>query len=338
MQPGTLERIKGDHCKAMLTNDLRISLFRDMLYVRRTEERIIALYGEQEMRCPTHFSIGQEAISAGVSAHLSRDDYAISAHRSHAHYLNKGGGLKSMFAELYGKETGCAHGKGGSMHLIDLSVNFLGCVPIVGSTIPIGVGAAFGAMLQGKQRLCVVYFGDAAAETGVFYEALNWAVLQKLAVIFVCENNQYSVHTPLALRQPKDRTIASLAQGIGLRSFAGDGQLVEDVHALMQRAIEHIRTGGGPVLLEFQTYRWLQHCGPLPDLDLGYRPPGEFEAWRARCPIELQRKALVDSGVLTEPSIAKMTREIDAEIDEAVSFAKRSPYPSRGALDIDLYA
>jgi len=322
----------------VLEDRTRISLFRDMLYVRRTEERIISLYGEQQIRCPTHFSIGQEAASAGVSAHVFSEDYAISAHRSHAHFLNKGGSLKSMFAELYGKESGSAHGKGGSMHLIDLSVNFLGCVPIVGSTIPIGVGAAFGSVLQNQQRLCVIFFGDAAAETGVFYEAINWAVLQQLPVVFVCENNQYSVHTPLSLRQPKNRSIRELSEGLGVRAFGGDGQLVEVVYELAGNAIAHVRAGKGPALLELQTYRWLQHCGPLPDLDLGYRPPGEFEAWSARDPVILQRQSLLSEKLLSASAIESMTNEIDLLIEEAVVFAKQSAFPHRDALNKHLYA
>ena len=321
----------------MLDDAIRIRLFRDMLYVRRTEERIMALYGEQEMRCPTHFSIGQEAVSAGVSAHLRTDDYAISAHRSHAHYLNKGGDLNAMMAELYGKETGCSHGKGGSMHLIDLAVNFIGCVPIVGSTIPIGVGAAFGAGLQDRPRLSVVYFGDAAVETGVFLESANWAVLQNLPVLFVCENNQYSVNTPLAARQPAGRTIRALAEGIGLKTFGGDGQLVDGVYATAGTAIAQVRAGCGPVLLEFQTYRWLEHCGPLYDLDLGYRPAGEFEHWSARCPIALQRARLIADGTLDEKKIGAMTAEIDAAVEQAVAFAKASPFPAREALTTHLY-
>ena len=321
----------------MLDDAIRIRLFRDMLYVRRTEERIMALYGEQDMRCPTHFSIGQEAVSAGVSSHLHRDDYAISAHRSHAHYLNKGGSLKAMMAELYGKATGCAHGKGGSMHLIDLAVNFIGCVPIVGSTIPIGVGAAFGALLLGRPRLSVVYFGDAAVETGVFHEASNWAVLQKLPVVFVCENNQYSVNTPLSARQPSGRSIRALAEGIGLKTVGHDGQTVDEVYAVAGEAIAGTRAGNGPVLLEFQTYRWLEHCGPLYDLHLGYRPEGEFEHWSARCPIKLQRARLIADGVLDEATINAMTAEIDTVVEEAVAFAKASPFPSRDALTADLY-
>jgi TPP-dependent pyruvate/acetoin dehydrogenase alpha subunit len=219
-----------------------------------------------------------------------------------------------------------------------LSVNFLGCVPIVGSTIPIGVGAAFGVALQDQRRLSVVYFGDGAAEAGVFYEALNWAVLQHLSVLFVCENNQYSVHTPLALRQPNSRTIRQLAEGIGVRAFGGDGQRVEDVYALTGRAIAHMRAGAGPALIEFQTYRWLQHCGPLPDLQLGYRPEGEFEAWAARCPVVLQRDLLLRDGVLNAGMIDAMEKEIAAVIDDAIAFAKKSPYPSRDELFADVYA
>ena len=189
-----------------------------MLKIRRVEERVQALYPEGDMRCPTHFSIGQEAVAAGVCRNLRTEDYVISAHRSHAHYIGKGGSLRAMFAELYGKVDGCASGKGGSMHLIDLSVNFLGCVPIVGSTIPIGVGAAFGAMLQDRAAVTVIFFGDAATETGVFHESVNFAAVHHLPVLFVCENNLYSVNTPLDVRQPGNRTIAELARGHGIRT------------------------------------------------------------------------------------------------------------------------
>jgi pyruvate dehydrogenase E1 component alpha subunit len=185
-----------------MPQESRLALYRSMLKIRRVEERIQALYPEGDMRCPTHFSIGQEAVAAGVCKNLRLEDHVISAHRSHAHYIGKGGNLRAMFAELYGKVDGCASGKGGSMHLIDLSVNFLGCVPIVGSTIPIGVGAAFGAMLQDHAAITVIFFGDAATETGVFHESVNFAAVHRLPVLFVCENNLYSVNTPLDVRQP----------------------------------------------------------------------------------------------------------------------------------------
>src|SRR5882672_11141372 len=216
---------------SMAARDVRIALYRSMLRIRRVEERIQALYPQGDMRCPTHFSIGQEAVAAGVCRNLRLEDYVISAHRSHAHYIGKGGNLRAMFAELYGKVDGCASGKGGSMHLIDLSVNFLGCVPIVGSTIPIGVGAAFGAMLQDRAAVTVIFFGDAATETGVFHESVNFAAVHHLPVLFVCENNLYSVNTPLDVRQPGNRTIAELARGHGIRTSQHDGQLVETVAA-----------------------------------------------------------------------------------------------------------
>lgn len=324
--------------RSVLPPAQRLELFESMQRVRRIEERIIQLYAEQQMRCPTHFSIGQEAAASGVAAHLRPEDYVISAHRSHAHYLTKGGSLPAMMAELYGKATGCAGGKGGSMHLIDLSVRFLGCVPIVGSTIPIGVGASFGATLQGDPVMSVVYFGDGATETGLFHESMNFAALHKLPVLFVCENNLYSVNTPMSARQPEGRRIVDLASSHGMLALQGDGQDIEAVHALAGRAVDHIRAGEGPAFLELMTYRWLEHCGPLPDLHLGFRPDGEYESWAARCPLRLYEAVLKADAVLDDGAIAAMNERIDMEINTAVDFAKRSPFPSRQALQVGVYA
>lgn len=319
-------------------SELRLSLYRSMLRIRLVEERIRALYPKGDMRCPTHFSIGQEGVAAGVCANLHLQDYVISAHRSHAHYIGKGGNLRAMFAELYGKADGCASGKGGSMHLIDLSVNFLGCVPIVGSTIPIGVGAAFGAMLQDHQVVTAIFFGDAATESGVFHESVNFAALHRLGVLFVCENNLYSVNTPLDLRQPANRTIVDLAHGHGIDASRHDGQAVETVRAVTADAIARLRNGGGPALLEFMTYRWLEHCGPLDDLHLGYRTRHEFESWAARCPLRLHRRMLEEEGLLDEAAHAAMEIETRAEIDDAVAFAESSPFPGRDELARHVFA
>lgn len=321
-----------------LAQNIRKDLFRSMLRVRLIEERIVALYGEQEMRCPTHFSIGQEAVAAGICAHLRLEDFAISAHRSHAHYLNKGGNLKSMMAELYGKADGCATGKGGSMHLIDLSVNFIGCVPIVGSTIPIGVGASFGATLQDKPALTAIFFGDGAIETGVFHESINYAAVHRLPVVFVCENNLYSVCTPLSARQPENRHIIDLARGHGVASYQCDGQEVEAVYALAKDPIEACRDGAGPVFFEFQTYRWLEHCGPQYDGHLGFRPDGEFEAWTARDPLLLHEQKLTAQGVMSTAEIEALRQEINAEVDEAVGYAKAAPFPTRDKMLTGIYA
>jgi TPP-dependent pyruvate/acetoin dehydrogenase alpha subunit len=320
------------------SRDVRLALYRSMLKIRRVEERIQALYPQGDMRCPTHFSIGQEAVAAGVCRHLRQEDHVISAHRSHAHYIGKGGSLRAMFAELYGKIDGCASGKGGSMHLIDLSVNFLGCVPIVGSTIPIGVGASFGAMLQERAAITVIFFGDAATETGVFHESVNFAAVHQLPVLFVCENNLYSVNTPLESRQPANRTIAELVRGHGIRTSQHDGQLVETVDAVAGDTIAYIRNKGGPALLEFMTYRWLEHCGPLGDVHLGYRTQEEFDAWLARCPLRLHRKLLADDGLMDQAAHDAVDAEVAAEIDDAVAFAQKSPFPPRTELNRHIFA
>jgi len=315
-------------------------LFRSMLRVRRVEERIAALYAEQEMRCPTHFSIGQEAVAAGVCAHLNSKDNIISAHRSHAHYLCAGGNLNRMLAELYGKATGCAGGKGGSMHLIDLSVNFLGCVPIVGSTIGIGVGSTLPARMDGMEKssgVSVVFFGDGAAETGIFHESLNYAATCKLPVVFVCENNLYSVMTNLDERQPKERTIAGLAAAHGIKTFHGDGQDCDAVFKESGPLFEHARNGEGPVLMEFMTYRWLEHCGPNEDLQFGFRPAGEFESWLKKCPVEDAQARGLANDLFSKSDIKKWETEFSDEIDEAVEFAKSSPFPAREKLFEGIY-
>jgi TPP-dependent pyruvate/acetoin dehydrogenase alpha subunit len=318
--------------------DIARRLLHDMLRIRLIEERIKSLYAEQEMRCPTHFSIGQEAAAVGACARLTREELLTSAHRSHAHYLAKGGDLKAMLAELYGKVTGCARGKGGSMHLIDRAAGFLGAVPIVGSTIPIGVGAAFSAMLQGRRRLSMIFFGDAATETGVFHESLNFAAIHKLPVVMVCENNLYSVLTPLRWRRPEGRTLADLARGHGVLALEGDGNDADVVWELAGTAVEHARTGRGPAFVELATYRWLEHCGPNDDQHLGYRPAGELDAWKARDPVRGYTERLRARGAVTTADIASMTATIEAEIDAAVTFARSSPFPMRHELTEHVYA
>lgn len=313
-------------------------LYTRMLRIRLVEERIAELYPEQQMRCPVHLSVGQEAVAVGVCAALQPDDYALSTHRSHAHYLAKGGDLKAMLAELYGKATGCCRGKGGSMHLIDRSVGFLGAVPIVGSTIPIGVGAAFGALLRKERRVTIVFLGDGATEEGVFHEAVNFAVLKKLPVVFVCENNFFSVYSSLDVRQPGTREIHELAQGYGLDSRAGDGNDVEAIHGLTQTAVERARSGAGPAFLEFKTYRWREHCGPHYDNHVGYRSEQEFESWKARCPVAGLKRRLLERSLVSQDDLDTIESALNAEIDEAVAFAKASPFPDPNLLAEHLYA
>lgn len=313
-------------------------LFRAMLRIRRLEERIVALYPEQEMRCPVHLSIGQEAPAVGVCSQLQRRDYAMSAHRSHAHYLAKGGDMKAMLAELYGKATGCCMGKGGSMHFIDLPSGFLGATPIVGSTVAIAVGAAFGSLLKGEDRVTAAFFGDGSTEEGAFHEAVNFASLKKLPVVLVCENNFFSVYSPLSVRQPAGRELVDLAKAHGVESFQADGNDVVAVARLARAAVDKARAGGGPTFLELKTYRWYEHCGVGFDNDLGYRSETEFLEWKRRCPIDFLQRRLRGDGLMTENDIARMEAEIKAEVDEAVRFAKESPFPGAELLLQHIYA
>lgn len=321
----------------METKTLR-QLYYDMLRIRMVEEKIADLYPEQEMRCPVHLCIGQEAVAVGVCANLSDDDYVLSGHRSHGHYLAKGGDLKAMIAELYGKVTGCTFGKGGSMHLVDLSVGFLGAVPIVGSTIPIAVGAAFGSVMRNEARATVVFFGEGATEEGVFHESVNFAALKNLPVVFVCENNLYSVYSPLSVRQPEGREVFWLAKGHGVESYQGNGNDVVEVYDLTQRAIRKAKAGGGPTFLEFETYRWREHCGPYYDNDLGYRTEHEFQTWKKRDAIEALKRRQFKEGLLCQPDIDKMVSDLKSEIEEAFVFAKESPFPEKALLSEHLYA
>lgn len=299
-----------------------LDLWRCMLRIRRVEEAIIERYPRQEMRCPVHLCIGQEAIAAGVCGALQTTDQVLSGHRSHGHYLAKGGDLKRMLAEIHGKATGCCGGYGGSMHLLDRAAGYLGSVPIVGSTIPIAVGAAFASKRKGEDRVTVTFCGEAATEEGVFAESLNFAALKQLPVLFVVENNHFSVYSPLDVRQPPTRSLATIAEGHGVPALNGDGNDVVEVHDLAQRAVEHARSSG-PVLLEFETWRWREHCGPNLDDDLGYRTPEAAAAWREKCPIAMSQRRLP----LTADQVAAVEDELQQEIDDALKFADESPWP-----------
>lgn len=302
-----------------------------MLRIRMVEERIVALYPEQEMRCPTHLSIGQEAPPTGISAHLRTADLVFSGHRSHGHYIAKGGNLRRMLAELYGRVTGCARGKGGSQHLIDTECGFMGAAPILASTISVGVGAAWGAVMAGEKRVVVVYFGDGATEEGSFHEAMNFAGVKRLPVVFVCENNLYSVHSALDIRQP-NRSIAELGRAHGVASAEGDGNDADVVSRLAAEAVARAKDGGGATIIELMTYRFLEHCGPNDDISLNYRTAEEVASWRARDPVETYRVRLVEEGVLGTQMDIAIRAKISAEIEDAVTFAKASPYPDVAEL------
>lgn len=310
---------------------LRLDMYRQMLRIRLVEEAIAARYPEQEMRCPTHLCIGQEAPPVGVSAHLRAGDLVFSGHRSHGHYLAKGGDLRSMIAELYGRSTGCAAGKGGSQHLIDLSCGFMGSAPILASTISVGVGAAWASALAKEDRVVVVYFGDGATEEGTFHEAMNFAGVKRLPVIFVCENNLYSVHSALNVRQP-DRPIAALGPAHGVSAVQSAGNDADAIYRVAGSAISRARRGEGPTLIEVATYRWMEHCGPNDDMDLGYRADDELASWKRQDPVETYAARLRSDGCLSDRDNAAMHREIEDEVDAAFAFARASPFPDPAEL------
>ena len=313
-----------------------LQLYASMLRIRRISEAIASRYREQNMRCPVHLSIGQEAIATGVTAVLDSSDVIFSAHRPHAHYLARGGSLKSMLAELQGKATGCAGGRGGSMHLKDDSVGFKASVPIVGSVIPIAVGAALAIDLLKEQGAAIVFVGDGATEEGVWSESLDLAALKNLPVLFIIENNLYSVYTRITERQAPMRSICGIAEAHGVRAEEGDGNDVLAVQALTDRAIERARNRLGPQLLEFQTYRFLEHCGPDDDEHLGYRPAGELAEWKMRDPLTLFERELISRGVLTQSGKEIMELEISAELEAAWKFAHDSPFPEQEELIMNI--
>jgi len=313
-------------------------LYSEMLRIRVIEEELVRRYSEQEMRCPVHFSIGQEAVAVGVCQALGSEDSVLSGHRSHAHYLARGGDLKRMLCELYGKAAGCAGGKGGSMHLIDRSVNFLGSTSIVAGTIPVAVGVAFARKLEKSSGAVVMFFGDAATEEGLFYESANFAALHKLPILFVCENNLYSVYSPLEVRQSSLRKNHLLAESLGIQARGGlDGNDVSAVYEEAGKAMDSIRSSEGPYFLEFNTYRWLEHCGPGYDNDIGYRDEAEFQDWKQRDPLEITGDRLKEQQGCDEFGDTER-KMFQSEVSAAVNFAREAPFPKEQDLSEDVYA
>ena len=317
---------------------IAVKLYESMVRIRMVEEAIAAHYPEQAMRCPVHLSIGQEAASAGVCAALRPDDLAMSGHRSHAHYLGKGGNLNAMIAEIYGKETGCCQGRGGSMHLVDLKAGFVGAVPIVGSTIPIATGLAFADRQLKRDRITVAFLGEAATEEGVFHESVNFASLHHLPIVFVCENNLYSVYSPMSVRQPAHREVWQLAAGHGVTAHQGDGNDPLAVYELMRGAAAQARSGRGPVFLELKTYRWREHCGAGFDNHIGYRSEAEYLAWRERDPIGNFESHLKSTGEFDSLRDAQFKARVETEISEAFAAAKSAPFPAGSTLLNHVYS
>ena len=321
-----------------MIEDLPLQLLYYMMRIRRVEEEIAARYQEGKMRCPTHLSIGQEAVPAAIALTLKHSDFAVGTHRGHAHYLGKGGDLPAMIAELYGKSTGCSLGRGGSMHLIDMKVGFMGTTASVGNSIPIGVGLGLSIQLNGTDQVSCIFLGDGAVEEGVFYEAANFAAVKNLPILFVCENNLYSVYSPLSVRQPIGRSIAKMVEGMGLNSLTCDGNDAIKSYRLLDKAVCDLRKGSGPIFLEFFTYRWREHCGPFFDNDIGYRSLEEFEHWKALDPIQRLQTEIKSVSPNADKLIKNMNSAIDAEVLSAFQFAEESSFPRPEEAYLGIYA
>lgn len=309
-----------------------ISMYKAVVRIRRAEETFAELYKEQEMRTPTHFGIGQEAVAAGVCEALQKGDVVYSHHRAHNHYLAQGGSVAGLAAELYGRETGCARGRGGSVHLTARDQGFIASSAILGQTIATAVGSALAFKMDRLSHVAVTFFGEASCEEGIFYESLNFASIHKLPVLLVCENNLYSTESPLSVRQPLGTELCERVRSFKVDAERVDGNDVFAVHAATARALERLRRGNGPAFLECMTYRWREHVGPGFDHEMGrtYRTKEELEAWMQRCPVVQARERMMKEGWAAADQLDDWGREIELEINDAVAAAKvaRMPEPS----------
>jgi pyruvate dehydrogenase E1 component alpha subunit len=312
--------------------------YRDMVTIRRTEEMIADLYVAQETRTPVHLGIGQEAVAVGISAHLNSGDRVYSGHRGHSHYLAMRAPLRGIMAEVLGRATGASGGMGGSMHLYGPEAGFHGSVPIVGATIPIAVGAGIACKMDGKGQVAVCYFGDGACEEGVLHESLNLARVMDVPVLFVCENNFYSSHLDIHLRQPSN-SVARFAEAHMVDRRVVDGNDVMAVSAAASDLIASARAGNGPGFLEAVTFRWRGHVGPESDIDVGVmRSPEELTAWKRRDPVRRLVDALVEDRGIDKSRFDEIDSEVDTAIAEAVAFARGSEYPHDRVLLDYVYA
>lgn len=304
-----------------------------MQLMRKFEEKAGQLYGQQKIRGFCHLYIGQEACASGAYTALAKDDKWITAYRDHGIPLALGTSPNAVMAELFAKQTGSSKGKGGSMHIFDKDVNFMGGHGIVGAQIPLGAGIGFAEKYNKTKNLCICYMGDGAVRQGAFHETLNMAMLWKIPVIFVIENNGYAMGTSVK-RSSNVSELYTLGEAYDMPSEPVDAMSVEAVHEAVARAAERARAGEGPTLLEFRTYRYKGHSMSDP---MKYRTREEVEEYKLRDPIEQVRKTILEKGVATEEDLAAIDARIKQQVDESVKFAEESPYPAPEEAFKDVY-
>ena len=321
----------------MVEKPIIMEMLRRMLRIRHFEERVIQMVERGEIVGAAHSYIGEEAVAVGTCLALRDDDWMTGNHRSHGHPIAKGGDVKKAMAELLGKRTGYCKGKGGSMHLADFSIGILGESGILGSAIPTAVGAALGSKLQGNDRVAVSFFGDGASNEGAFHESLNLAAVWTLPVIFLCENNQYAV-TSSFKKMVASENISDRAASYAIPGVLVDGQDVRAMHEAVTHAVERARSGQGPSLIEGRTYRYYDHSLGLNRIVPTYRSEEELEHWKQRDPIDIHKKLLLSQDIATQAEIDQIEEEVMKQIDEAVEFARESPYPDPSELFDDMFA
>lgn len=319
-----------------LQRETILSMFQNMLRIRFAEERIALRIKKQEILTPCHLYIGQEADAVGVCSALKDSDYVFSTHRSHGHFLAKGGSLKELFAEIYCRETGCSGGRGGSMHLCAPEIGLLGSSSIVAGCLGIGIGPALRSKVLKENHVSVIFHGDCVPEEGIWHESLNFAAVNQLPVIYVCENNLYAASSALKDRRIYDN-ISKIAYEHGLQVEIVDGNDIFAVNFAAKKAVESARRGEGPQFIECRTYRWLGHVGPNDDIDVGLRDYNELLFWKNRCPISSLREWILKHDIANREEIDSIEQCVQEEIDEAEQYALNSSRPLNSTLYQNLY-
>jgi acetoin:2,6-dichlorophenolindophenol oxidoreductase subunit alpha len=332
----TYQELSQATSEDQLSVELLLEMYRGMTTIRKFEETVYDVYSRGTMPGLAHLYTGMEAVAVGVCILLEKQDNITSTHRGHGHLLAKGGDPRRMFAELLGKESGYNKGKGGSMHIVDMSLGILGANGIVGGGLGIATGAGLSAKLRGEPRISVAFFGDGALNEGLFYEVSNMAALWNLPVVYIMENNHYGEYTP-----PNKATAGTgpaRAEAMGIPAVSVDGNDVVAVYRAAEWAVGRARSGEGPSFVECQTYRWRgHHMGDQGDT-YGYRTQAEIEDWMKACPIERFRGFLLGEGLAEEGALDAIDAEVQGRIDEAVEYAKEAPYPDPTEVFEDVYA
>lgn len=318
------------HSSSQIPVETSLSLYRTLYLTRRCEEVIVRIYPDDEMKTPMHMSMGQEAVSVGVCRALAGNGDVIASYRSHAAYLAQTEDHGAFFGELHGRTNGTADGKSGSMHLADIPKGMLGSTGIVAAGIPVALGAAFANQQAGAGRVVATFFGDGATDEAAFWETLNAACVMKLPLLFVCEDNDFAVHTRKAQRKGFN-SLPDVVRQFKCGVFEDDSNDVESIYAMTQAAVAQVRASGQPAFLNVRTYRYLEPCGTAMDINAPYRNAAEDAYWKGRDCVALQRRRLLEKGV-SEAELARMENEIDQAIEASVLAAKAAPHPGADQL------